>query len=80
MGKQPYGLRLNYAKIFRGTSKNIHIETYERAYEMMAMDLSRWSPTTRETADHSLPYVAVALLKGSIDEEVFAPENLKTKS
>lgn len=60
--------------------KNIHIETYERAYEMMAMDPSRWSPTTRETADHSLPYVvAVALLKGSIDEEVFAPENLKNE-
>ena len=45
--------------------------------EMMASDPSRWAPTTRETADHSLPYVvAVALLDGEVVPGSFAADRL----
>tara|TARA_B100000674_G_C37954000_1_gene968656 strand:- start:748 stop:2103 length:1356 start_codon:yes stop_codon:yes gene_type:complete len=58
--------------------ENIHIDTYHRGYEMMCSDQSRWSPSSRETADHSLPYVvAVALLEGAVDDASFTTEMLK---
>jgi 2-methylcitrate dehydratase len=38
----------------------------------------RWTPTTSETADHSLPYiVARAMLDGTITTESYAPEKLR---
>ena len=58
--------------------EHIHIDTYHRGYEMMCSDQSRWSPSSRETADHSLPFVvAVALLKGSVDDDSFTDEMLE---
>lgn len=55
----------------------IRVDTYRIAVAMMAGDASRWAPTTRETADHSLPFViAVALLDGKITPESFAAERL----
>jgi 2-methylcitrate dehydratase len=40
----------------------------------MAGDPQKWSPETRETADHSMPYtVAVGLLHGDIGAEHFEP-------
>lgn len=53
------------------------VEVYRMGVEMMANDPSRWAPTTRETADHSLPYVvAVGLLDGEVVPRAFAPERL----
>ncbi len=47
---------------------------------MMCSDQSRWLPSTRETADHSLPFVvAVALLNGSVNDDSFTDEMLKNK-
>ena len=41
------------------------------------MDPEKWAPRTRETADHSMPYiVAVALLDGSVDSGSFSDERL----
>jgi 2-methylcitrate dehydratase len=38
---------------------------------------AKWNPTTRETADHSLPYlVAVALVDGAITPESFSDERI----
>jgi 2-methylcitrate dehydratase len=55
----------------------IDVETYRQAVEFMGADPARWAPTTRETADHSLPYVvAVALLDGEITERSFDPDRL----
>ncbi len=55
----------------------IHIETYRQAIRIMADDPSRWAPATRETADHSLPYVlAVALLDGEFTTEAFSDQRL----
>jgi len=47
--------------------KSIHIDTYKTAYETLARDPEKWSPKTRETADHSIPYIAVV---GLVEEEV----------
>lgn len=46
----------------------IHVETFPAGHRAMASDPSRWRPSTRETADHSLPFViALALLYGDVE-------------
>jgi 2-methylcitrate dehydratase len=55
----------------------VRIETGATAVRLMAGDPDKWEPTTRETADHSMPYtVAVALLHGSVTDHHFANEYL----
>jgi 2-methylcitrate dehydratase len=59
----------------------IEVETYRQAVGMMASDASRWAPKTRDTADHSLPYViSTALLDGEITSASFTPEMLQRRS
>jgi len=58
----------------------VHIDTFRAAYEIIAKDPEKWEPQTRETADHSLPYVvAVALLDGRVTRESFAPERIQDR-
>ena len=53
----------------------IEIATTRRGYERTGSEPEKWSPKTRETADHSLPYItARAMLDGDITNESFAPE------
>lgn len=53
----------------------VEVETYHGAVAMMANDPTRWTPSTRETADHSMPFViAIALLDGSITATSFEGE------
>lgn len=41
----------------------------------------KWDPATRESADHSLPYLAaIALLDGQVTNESFAPERVRDPS
>jgi 2-methylcitrate dehydratase len=56
----------------------IEIEAYWQAYHEIALHPSKWDPTTRETADHSMPYLlAVALVDGGIDvRRSFTPERI----
>jgi 2-methylcitrate dehydratase len=55
----------------------IEIGAYKMAVEQMATDPSRWAPKTRETADHSLPYVvAAALLDGKLTTHSYSAERL----
>jgi len=55
--------------------RRVHIRTFNNAINAMAGDPSRWRPKTRETADHSLPYVvACALHFGSVKPEHFTKE------
>jgi 2-methylcitrate dehydratase len=58
--------------------ESIGIETYWQAYHEIALHPSKWDPTTRETADHSLPYLlAVALVDGGIStRSSFTPERI----
>ncbi len=53
----------------------IDIRTYAFAHREIGSGPEKWRPTTRETADHSLPYiVAGALVDGSFSDAIFAPE------
>jgi len=57
---------------------SVEVETHEAGYSILAKDREKWAPSTRETADHSLPYiVAAALLKGRIDVRAYAGRNLR---
>lgn len=45
----------------------IRVRTSEISYEIIGNDPDKWHPLSRETADHSLPYiVAVALMDGKL--------------
>ncbi len=55
----------------------IHVETFQMAYDILAKDEQKWAPETRETADHSLPYIVMATLEdGEITIDTFSPERL----
>jgi 2-methylcitrate dehydratase len=55
----------------------VRIETVDAAIRLMADDPEKWEPTTRESADHSMPYtVAVALVHGPVDERHFESQYL----
>jgi 2-methylcitrate dehydratase len=56
----------------------IDIRTYEFAYREIGSGPEKWRPSTRETADHSLPYiVAAALVDGNFSDAIFAPERVR---
>lgn len=55
----------------------IVVDGYKAAHMMMGADANRWAPSTRETADHSMPYVvAMALLDGSVTDASFSDARL----
>ncbi len=57
--------------------KNIVVESFDVAIEIIGRDPEKWRPKTRETADHSLPYcVAVALSDGRITPHSFSSKRL----
>jgi 2-methylcitrate dehydratase len=54
----------------------IDVETYWSAWHESGSEPAKWDPTTRETADHSLPYIlAWTLRHGLIDHHAFVPES-----
>ena len=53
----------------------IEIATTRRGFERTGIEPEKWSPQTRETADHSLPYItARAMVDGDITNESFAAQ------
>jgi 2-methylcitrate dehydratase len=53
----------------------IDIHTFDAAVDIIANEPEKWRPTTRETADHSLPYcTAVALADGDVTLAQFDPK------
>ncbi len=57
--------------------QEVNIRTLGTAVRIMAGDQEKWHPTTRETADHSIPYtVGVALIYGTVEEHHFGEEFL----
>ena len=71
------GLKLHGKIESVDTIEHIHIETFQMAYDILAKDDQKWAPETRETADHSLPYIVMATLEdGGIDIDTFSPERL----
>jgi 2-methylcitrate dehydratase len=53
----------------------IRIRTYAFAHHEIGSGPEKWRPATRETADHSLPYiVAASLVDGEFSDAIFAAE------
>ncbi len=53
----------------------IEIATTSRGYQRTGSEPEKWFPKTRETADHSLPYItARAMFDGDITNESFTPQ------
>lgn len=60
--------------------ERIEVKTFDVAYKIIVKDPEKWDPKTRETADHSLPYiVAAALLDGHVWLDTFKPERYLAK-
>ena len=55
---------------------SVAIYTYEFSWNESGNEPAKWDPRTRETADHSIPYVFTrAMHHGLIDHEAFVPES-----
>jgi 2-methylcitrate dehydratase len=55
----------------------IDIATTRRGFQMNASEPEKWAPNTKETADHSLPYItARAMFEGDINNDSYTPEKL----
>src|SRR5262249_56900764 len=53
----------------------IEVKMYAMAHSEIGSEPAKWDPQTRETADHSLPYMlAVALVDGRITPASFEPK------
>ncbi len=58
--------------------ESIAIDTYWMAWSEIGSEREKWHPNTRETADHSLPYiVAAALVDGKIEPATFSEERIR---
>ncbi|MCL6552148.1 MAG: MmgE/PrpD family protein [Firmicutes bacterium] len=54
------------------------IRTFKVAVEIIGGEPEKWAPATRETADHSMPYlVAAALLDGEVTARQFSPARIQ---
>jgi len=54
------------------TLRSLHVTTYASAYRGREQEPELWEPKTRETADHSLPFlVCAALLDGTVSLGTF---------
>ena len=57
---------------------SVEIETHEAGYTILGKDREKWRPKTKETADHSLPYmVGIALLEGKVDNHSYSQKKLE---
>ncbi len=54
------------------------IESHDASVDIIGSEPEKWKPETRETADHSLPYItAIALIDGEVTEKQFQPGRFK---
>jgi 2-methylcitrate dehydratase len=57
---------------------SVEIASHEAGYTILGRDTEKWAPATKETADHSLPYiVTMALLEGKIDNSTYTQRKFK---
>jgi 2-methylcitrate dehydratase len=55
--------------------RSVTIESHDASVDIIGSEPEKWKPNTRETADHSLPYItAIALIDGEITNKQFDPE------
>ncbi len=56
-------------------AKSMTIESHDASVDIIGSEPEKWKPETRETADHSLPYItAIALIDGEITDKQFDRE------
>ena len=74
----PIGLALQLReKLAVDDIQSIHIETYKVAASTASSEPEKWDPKTRETADHSIPWlVASALLEGPVSPDSFTNDRI----
>src|SRR5215212_220350 len=54
--------------------ESVRIESHDAAVDIIGSEEEKWKPETRETADHSLPYItAIALIDGQVSDRQFEP-------
>jgi 2-methylcitrate dehydratase len=57
---------------------SVQIASHEAGYTILGRDPEKWNPLTKETADHSLPYiVGMALLEGKIDNSTYTERKFR---
>src|ERR1051326_1809932 len=57
-----------------GKIQSVRIESHDASVDIIGSEPEKWKPETRETADHSLPYIAsIALIDGEVTEKQFQP-------
>src|SRR6202023_1027428 len=55
--------------------KSMTIESHDASVDIIGSEPEKWKPETRETADHSLPYItAIALIDGEVTSKQFERE------
>ncbi len=55
--------------------QSVRIESHDASVDIIGSEPEKWKPETRETADHSLPYItAIALIDGEVTEKQFQPK------
>jgi 2-methylcitrate dehydratase len=58
----------------------IEVFTYHFAWFEIGSGEEKWNPTTRETADHSMPYVVAAvLIDGAYTDAIFSPARYRDR-
>src|SRR5213082_2939252 len=54
--------------------QSVRIESHDASVDIIGIEPEKWKPETRETADHSLPYItSIALIDGEVTEQQFQP-------
>ena len=54
--------------------RSVRIESHDASVDIIGSEPEKWKPETRETADHSLPYItSIALLDGEVSQKQFQP-------
>ena len=74
----PIGLALElYPQLAGAGIESIKIKAYSGAVSTPATQPEKWDPKTRETADHSIPYlVAAAFLDGAVTPDSFTDQRI----
>ncbi len=75
----PIGLALELRERVQSAEiASIHVRTYQSAASSAATEPEKWAPKTRETADHSIPYlVAYAFQHGMVTPHSFSDHYLQ---
>jgi 2-methylcitrate dehydratase len=56
----------------------VTVHTYRFAWSEIGSGAEKWHPTTRESADHSLPYIlAAVLIDGRFSDDIFSENRIR---